>query len=299
MNTGNTTFPPKLKHMTYFKKCIAQCIAQWITLGALAITATGLAAQTRYDFDYQSSDPRVLAFDDGVNTRIQLPEGVYLPTVLAVKTQGEVLVSLKRDGPYLVTDGVFTRLMLKWGNAHQVSIQYVGRVALQSRRGEAVAFSSAQPEAVYAQAARPVSALATTVVARSGSVPSPQVSGVQEALAVAVEVTKPPALTPSAPVAPVAVLAEAPVGGFDFLPSDGTISGAIRRWAIETNYELVWDLPPELDPAIRRVGALRADNMKDALEAVLKGLRAKGYPVDARLYSDRVIHFVAVTGQAS
>ncbi len=250
------------------------------TLIAAAIGMAGMScvaqAQSNYDFAYQSSDPRILAFDDGGQTRLQLPEGVLLPTVLAIRNQGEVLVPLRRDGPYLVTQGVYTRLVLKWGNAREVNIQYTGHAALSTRNGPAVAYGAAPPEAVYSPAPRPVPAMA-----RADDIPAPQIAGIAEFQQ---------AFAPATPV-------EAPVSGFDFLPSDNTISGTIRRWARDTGYELVWELPVALDPVIRKTGSLKVTTMKDALEAVLAGLRLKGYPVNARMYSDRVIHFT-VAGQS-
>ncbi len=245
----------------------------------LAIAATvgvscSVAAQSRYDFSYTSSDPRILAFDDGGQTRIQLPEGVLLPTVVATQTQGDTLVPLRREGPYLVGTGVFQRITLRWGNAHQVSIQYTGNAGLGERNGPAAAYGSAPPQAVYSSAARPVAVVQTA--ARTATAPAVVAAAV-------------PPLT----------VAEPQAASFDFLTSDRTISGSIRRWAKTAGYELVWELPEELDPVIRRPSGLRGVTaMNAALELVQTGLRAKGYAVDVRLYSDRVIHFT-LAGQPS
>lgn len=83
---------------------------------------------------------------------------------------------------------------------------------------------------------------------------------------------------------------EAPADGFAMSPSDGTISGALRRWAQATGYQVVWEVPRESDPAIRGVGRLNASSIKEAMEALMTGLRDKGYHVDMAIYAaNRVI----------
>jgi hypothetical protein len=94
-------------------------------------------AQARYDFAYQSSDPRVLVFDDGRDTRIQLPAGVIMPTIVGIQTQGEVLVPPEVQSPYILARGVFQRVVLRWGNGQQIQVQYLGRTALAERNGPA------------------------------------------------------------------------------------------------------------------------------------------------------------------
>jgi hypothetical protein len=69
------------------------------------------------------------------------------------------------------------------------------------------------------------------------------------------------------------------------------MSGTLRRWAAAQGYELVWDLPAELDPRITRNAALPSMTFTQALELVIKGMKAKGYAVSAHVYTDGVIHF--------
>lgn len=85
------------------------------------------------------------------------------------------------------------------------------------------------------------------------------------------------------------VFAESPPDGFTFLPSDQTIAGAIRRWAKSTSYQIVWELPREVDPPILRPGRLRAENIKEAMEALEQGMKTKGYSIAVTIYKNRVI----------
>ena len=97
---------------------------------------------------------------------------------------------------------------------------------------------------------------------------------------------------PQAPVEPALSQQprlEAPSAGFTFLPTDQTIGGAVRRWATETSYQLVWEVPKDADPAITSNGRLRASNMREAMEMVSSGLRNKGYPMEITIYRNRVI----------
>jgi hypothetical protein len=243
-----------------------------------AAMAAPASAQSRSDFAYQTSDPRVLVFDDGKATRIQLPAGVMQPTVLGIKAQGEVLLPVQQQLPYLASEGVYQQLVLRWGNGQQVTVQYTGTYALDERKGSAVAYGAAAPQQTYAVAARPIQA---------GTLANMQ-AGLQQ-VSMAVTPTRPAPYTP--PVQPIQpVQPTAPL--FDFRVSDGSMSGTVRRWAEKEAYELVWDLPVDLDPAIARAATLAgAGTLTQALELLIKGMQAKGYPVTAHIYTDRVIHF--------
>jgi outer membrane protein OmpA-like peptidoglycan-associated protein len=77
--------------------------------------------------------------------------------------------------------------------------------------------------------------------------------------------------------------------GFDIRPSDLDIAGALRRWARNAGYEVVWDL--EWKAPITGAAHLDAPSFRAAIEEVVSGLRVQGYPVRARIYADRVIRF--------
>ena len=103
------------------------------------------------------------------------------------------------------------------------------------------------------------------------------------------EVAIPTRQQPQVVAAPSQVFAESPPDGFTFLPSDQTIAGAVRRWAKSTSYQIVWELPREVDPPILRPGRLRAENIKEAMEALEQGMKTKGYSIAVTIYKNRVI----------
>jgi hypothetical protein len=105
--------------------------------------ACGLSAQaqTRFDFEYRVTDSRINVFDDGKSTRLQLPEGLALPAVIARTPAGEQILTPRRDGVYLVIDGVHAQLALVWANNRQVQVQYTGAMT-EARQGAAAAHTA-------------------------------------------------------------------------------------------------------------------------------------------------------------
>jgi hypothetical protein len=78
---------------------------------------------------------------------------------------------------------------------------------------------------------------------------------------------------------------------FDITPADRDIATSLRRWARASGYELAW----EVDWVAPINGAMRveAPSFVEAVHRVEAGLRAQGYPVQARVDADRVVRFVA------
>lgn len=84
--------------------------------------------------------------------------------------------------------------------------------------------------------------------------------------------------------------ADAP-SAFDIDLTDRDVAASLRRWAGASGYELVWDVPWPIpvDGTLR----LEASSFLDAARQVATGLRARGYPVQARAYADHVVRFAA------
>lgn len=82
---------------------------------------------------------------------------------------------------------------------------------------------------------------------------------------------------------------EVPPGGFTLLASDHNIAGSLNRWARSINYQVVWDAPEIGEPQISADFRLNATSMKDAIEQLISGMRAKGYDVAATIYRNRVV----------
>ena len=78
---------------------------------------------------------------------------------------------------------------------------------------------------------------------------------------------------------------------FDITPADRDIAVSLRRWARASGYDVVWDVG-WIAPVN---GAIRVDapSFLDAVKQVVAGLRARGYPVQAQAYADRVVRFTA------
>jgi len=78
---------------------------------------------------------------------------------------------------------------------------------------------------------------------------------------------------------------------FEITPADRDIAVSLRRWARASGYELGWDV----DWVAPINGAMRveATSFVDAVHQVVAGLRAQGYPVQARVDAGRVVRFVA------
>jgi hypothetical protein len=106
----------------------------------------------------------VLVFDDGRDTRIQLPAGVIMPTIVGIQTQGEVLVPPESPVPLHPGARRVQRVVLRWGNGQQIQVQYLGRTALAERNGPAVAYGAIAPAESYGAQPAP---MLVSVAARS------------------------------------------------------------------------------------------------------------------------------------
>ena len=81
------------------------------------------------------------------------------------------------------------------------------------------------------------------------------------------------------------------LASFDILPTDRNIAVAVRRWARASGYEIAWDVDWEapVNGALR----LEAASFPEAVRQVVSGLRAQGYPVQARMPTGRSIRFTS------
>lgn len=88
---------------------------------------------------------------------------------------------------------------------------------------------------------------------------------------------------------PTPAALEVPPEGFTLLPSDRNLAGVINRWARVTSYQVVWEATEMGEPEITGTGKLTAASMKEAMEVLVNGMRAKGYDVAVTIYKNRVI----------
>lgn len=98
--------------------------------------------------------------------------------------------------------------------------------------------------------------------------------------------------------APAGGVAQVPEGGFTLTVADKTISGAVRRWAKALSYQVVWDASAQLDAPIAGDGRIEGQNISDAMDQLVRGLKEKGYVLEVTIYANRVIRFSTPTATA-
>jgi outer membrane protein OmpA-like peptidoglycan-associated protein len=92
---------------------------------------------------------------------------------------------------------------------------------------------------------------------------------------------------------------ESPRGGFTLSVADKTVSEAVRRWAQALNYQVVWDAAAQMDAPIAGEATLQGQNLAEALDVLVRGLRDKGYALEVTIYANRVIRFTSPGAEAS
>lgn len=243
---------------------------------------TTAAARVQYDLNYSVSDDRIQVFDDGVVTRLLLPEGTLIPLVVSMRPQGEVLQELRKAPPYLVIEGLHAKLVLNWANQRKVAIQYQGAKALAERAGQPVAFGAAKTFQAYGRAQPPVSAIPLAPadarrLATAESVPGlPEFgAGGQGAVALVTTLTPPPGPTPPK--------------RWEIQQSDGLLSRALRRWAKDTGKLLFWG---ETTKEIQAIPAVYEGEFMDVLTQLMQDSARSTYPLQACVFSNavRILH---------
>lgn len=79
---------------------------------------------------------------------------------------------------------------------------------------------------------------------------------------------------------------------FEVLSSDVTLSFALRRWAGNHGYQLVWDV--QKDFPVRQT-KYQNTNFEEAVEEVMKDLSLTSYPLHACVYKNNVIRILHVS----
>lgn len=93
----------------------------------------------------------------------------------------------------------------------------------------------------------------------------------------------------AAAAAAVAAASQPPAVEFQMRASDKSLQGMFRRWAEASGYQLVWDAPESLDPAISGDATIKASSLTQALDRVMADVKAKGYAIDLTIYSNKVV----------
>lgn len=262
----------------------------------LAMPSVQVQAQDKgaFNFRYRVSDSRVNIFDDGSNTRLQLPEGTLIPAVVTIKTSGQSIIDLKRDGSYLLIPGVHQNLKLIWANGREINVAYAGE-STPERMGGAAAYGAVTPVQQYASAQKPapVSQLPDSAQQRAlesawaeaGRVPQ-VAQHVQAVQASAVQAPLPGQFgTPISAAAPV-------VPAFK-LQAPETVRTALDRWSKSAG----WAFGPEhytvsFDiPVVANHDNLGTD-FKTSVRLLLDSTALTDAPIQPCFYSNRVLRVV-------
>lgn len=294
---------------TVFSKAHTTLAALCVCL-PLAIGSTSLAqAQTRFDFEYRVSDSRINVFDDGQVTRLQLPEGLQLPAVIARTPAGEQILTPRRDGVYLVLDGVHAQIALVWANNRNVQIQYTGTMT-DARQGRAAAHTAMPAAAVTAAAPTPANVtpispavaaqlLASEVRIASNSTapalqahnltppasPGASAPGASEAVPAVVS-AKVDAADPAAPSAPAVTFA---------VRERETVREALTRWSKDAGWtHLAEHYTVDFDVQILGSVAPYTD-FRTGVRALLATTSMTAKPLQPCFYSNQVLRVVLRT----
>jgi hypothetical protein len=234
-------------------------VPAWAQAQSVAEPGQTLATSaSTYDFAYRATDNRVNVFDDGKITRIQLPEGTLLPTLVAIQPKGEVLLHPKREGTYLVVEGIHQQLRLRWANAKDISVVYTGQVALNQRIGQAAAFGATTPSVQFGAAAKPVNVhIPPVVMKQDEQAPITKLESISSSAMTTVKKTS------------------------FVLNTDQPIHEALGDWAKQSGWHLVWQ--PDVSWRTLREASYTHLELVAAVDAVVSTLRSEGKPVALRV----------------
>lgn len=90
-----------------------------------------------------------------------------------------------------------------------------------------------------------------------------------------------------APDAMPGVFGRPVANNFDILTSDLTVAATLRRWAARSGYRIEWLSP--LDAPITGEMTLDVNGFPDAVDRVIAGLRASGYPLTSDTPAEKVV----------
>lgn len=262
-----------------------------LTCVLLALSVPSWAQNTKYDFDYRTTDQRVQVFDDGKVTRIQLPEGTPDPTIVAIEPKGEVLLKVSKEAPHLVVPGIYSRIVMRWGNRREVQAVYNGASAptpYTERTGAGASFGSVTPEVKFGAIAKPVEVTLAKVTPAAPVADVPRTRAVvAEPAVVAVAAVAAPALG-ATPVAANAVQGPT-LKRFAFQASDKTVDGAFSRWAEESKLgkKVTWRVARK--PPLDALGDFEAENAVVAMTMVAASFENSRNPFVVEEYDNVIV----------
>lgn len=309
-----------MKHMsasflfTAMTLTLSHVHAQSVSPDSLQVPKTA-----KFDTRYNSTDPKIVVFDDGQQTYVALPKEMTNPIVMSTVPSGEMLLQPMQMSPYLLLPGVHKKLKFLWGNARDVLVVHTGTSGVE-RNGAAAAFGAVAPVAVHGAIATPVltdlkkqtvtDLVATKseqkVAAEQRDLPAARLS-VETTLPVGTktDVTTVQVDAPLATTTKPEVIADpsakqpANIKTWNILPTDGRLATSLERWAKSEGMRLIWD-------AKKHVMLSSSDSftgtLSEALQRVLSSpaIRQSDYPLEACIYPNNppVLRITRLTEQA-
>lgn len=79
---------------------------------------------------------------------------------------------------------------------------------------------------------------------------------------------------------------------FEIQLNDESVSLALRRWAWDSNYQLVWDAGKDF---AARNTSYKAKTYTEAVEQVMADTEGSGYPLHACVYANRVVRVLHIS----
>jgi len=253
-------------------------------IGALGAVTTARASVDAYDFDYRISGHTaarpVQVFGDAERTYFQFVAGRPVPLILA-EPAGERMVPVQ-EGPYHVVAG----------RSAEYTLQLAGRRARVEHAGR---MGPARPPPPDPDAVAPVPLRRGVDDRTLSSYATPVRGDVIEWVETERPVKHGTGSAPLVPRPPAVVASRRDTssvgrplrGNFDILLSDGTVSTSLRRWARDAGYRLEWE--SSIDAPV--LGDLTLDTRRfpEAVERIVTGLRASGYPLRLDTEEGRVL----------
>jgi hypothetical protein len=264
---------------TLFSKAHTTLAALCVCLPLTIASASAAQAQTRFDFSYRVSDSRINVFDDGQVTRLQLPEGLQLPAVIARTPAGEQILTPRRDGVYLVLDGVHAHpsmpaAVVAAAAAAPMSVTPVSpAVAAQRLASEVRIASNGTAPALQDHTLTPTTSTGASAPGASKAVP-------------AADTAKVDAAAPAAPAAPAITFA---------VRERETVREALTRWSKDAG----WTHLPEhytVDFDVQILGTVAPyTDFRTGVRALLATTSMTQKPLQPCFYSNQVLRVILRT----
>lgn len=124
---------------------------------------------------------------------------------------------------------------------------------------------------------------AAAPVAASAAAGSPAAAGT---------IVKPITATAATSANAVTTVVSKPVQTWSVTVADRSVRGLLERWAKVANYQVLWEIPVDLE---LNANATLTGSFEDALSALLASLKNSEYPIEAIIYDNNVVRMVKRT----